>query len=61
MSLVGPLAKEEGCTFLIFSSSRTYTGDWADYGYEEYASTDEFVLFVDSDYEEGQDTRKWED
>lgn len=61
VSLVGPLAKEEGCTFLIFSSSRTYTGDWADYGYEEYASTDEFVLFVDSDYEEGQDTRKWED
>lgn len=61
VSLVGPLAKEEGCTFLIFSSSRTYTGDWADYGYEEYASTDEFVLFVDSDYEEGQDTRRWED
>lgn len=61
IDVVGPLAKEEGCTFLIFSSSRTYKGDWADYGYREYWSTDEFVIFVDEDYEEGQDTRKWEE
>lgn len=58
---VGPLAKEQGCTFLIFSVSRTYAGDWADYGYREYASTEEFRIFVDEAYEEGQDTRKWED
>lgn len=61
IDIVGPLAKEEGCTFLIFSSSRTYKGDWADYGYKEYGSTDEFMIFVDEDYEEGQDTRKWEE
>lgn len=61
VSYVGPLAKEEGCTFLIFSASRTYTDDWEKYGYEEYASTEDFVLFVDREYEEGQDTRKWED
>lgn len=61
VDFVGPLAKEEGCTFLIFSTGRTYTGDWEDYGYKEYGSTDEFVIFVDEDYEEGQDTRKWED
>lgn len=58
---VGPLAREEGCTFLIFSASRTYSGDWSEYGYLEYAVTDEFILFVDEDYKEGQDTRKWED
>lgn len=61
VDLAGPLAREQGCTFLIFSLGHTYKGDWADYGYQEYASTDEFVIFVDSDYEEGQDTRKWED
>lgn len=58
---VGPLAREEGCTFLIFSSSRTYAGEWENYGYRKYADTDEFVIFVDVNYEEGQDTRKWED
>lgn len=61
VDFVAPLAKEEGCTFLIFSGSRTYTGNWEDYGYKEYGSTDEFVIFVDENYEEGQDTRKWED
>lgn len=61
VDFVAPLAKEEGCTFLIFSVNRTYRGDWSDYGYKEYGSTDEFVIFVDEDYEEGQDTRKWED
>lgn len=61
LAVLGPLAKSEGCTFLVFSNSRTFIGDWADYGYEEYASTDEFIIFVDTDYEEGQDTRKWED
>lgn len=60
VDLVGPLAKEEGCTFLIFSSSRIYKGDWADYGYRKYAEVGEFTIFVDEDYEEGQDTRKWE-
>lgn len=61
VDIVGPLAREQGCTFLIFSISRTYAGDWEDYGYREYASTDEFRIFVDEAYEEGQDTRKWED
>ena len=61
VDIVGPLAREQGCTFLIFSIGRTYAGDWEDYGYREYASTDEFRIFVDEDYEEGQDTRKWED
>lgn len=61
VDIAGPLAQEQGCTFLIFSSSRTYTGDWSDYDYREYASTDEFVIFVDENYEEGLDTRKWED
>lgn len=56
-----PLAKEEGCTFLVFSLGRTYKGRWEDYGYREYGSTSEFVIFVDEDYEDGQDTRKWED
>lgn len=58
---VGLLAKEEGCTFLIFSSNRTYKGDWADYGYRKYADVGDFTIFVDKDYEEGQDTKKWED
>lgn len=61
LAVLGPLAKEEGCTFLVFSNNRTYIGDWEDYGYREYAGTDEFQIFVDIDYEEGQDTRKWEE
>ena len=61
VDLAGPLAREQGCTFLIFSVSRTYKGDWADYGYREYANTEEFVIFVDEEYKEGEDTRKWED
>lgn len=61
VDIVGPLAQEQGCTFLIFSASRNYRGDWSAYEYREYASTDEFVIFVDENYEEGQDTRKWED
>lgn len=61
VDVLGPLVREEGCTFLVFSVSRTYVGDWADYGYREYGSTDEFMIFVDENYEEGQDTRKWED
>ena len=58
---LAPLAKEEGCTFLVFSNSRTYSDDWEAYGYKEYGHTDEFTIFVDTDYEEGQNTKKWED
>ncbi len=61
VDVLGPLVRDEGCTFLVFSLSRTYVGDWADYGYREYAVNDEFRVFVDEDYKEGQDTRKWED
>lgn len=61
VAYVAPLAKSEGCTFLVFSKSRTYTEDWEDYGYREYANTSDFVIFVDMDYKEGEDTRKWED
>ncbi len=61
VEIAGSLAREQGCTFLIFSKNRTYQGNWADYGYKEYGSTDEFVIFVDENYEEGQDTRKWEE
>ena len=49
--------KEEGCTFLVFSNSRTYSDDWESYGYKEYGHTDEFTIFVDTDYEEGQNTK----
>lgn len=56
-----PLAKEEECTFVIVSKSHTYNGDWEDYGYKLYHETDEFTIFVDQDYERGQDTRKWEE
>lgn len=58
---IAPLAKEEGCTFLVFSNSRTYSDDWEAYGYKEYGHTDEFTIFVDTDYEEGQNTKKWEE
>ena len=58
---LAPLAKEEGCTFLVFSNSRTYSDDWEAYGYKEYGHTDEFTIFVDTDYEEGQNTKKWEE
>ena len=58
---LAPLAKEEGCTFLVFSNSHTYSDDWEAYGYKEYSHTDEFTIFVDTDYEEGQNTKKWED
>lgn len=60
LSVLAPLAKEEKVTFLVFSNNRTYIGKWEDYGYKEYGSTEEFCIFVDEDYEEGQDTRKWE-
>lgn len=53
------LAKEEACTFLVLPKNRTFNGDWEDYGYEAYGETSEFVIFVDSNYEEGQDTRRW--
>lgn len=59
--VLAPLAKEEGCTFLVFSNSRTYSDDWEVYGYKEYGHTDEFTIFVDTDYEEGQNTKKWEE
>lgn len=58
---LAPLAKEEGCTFLVFSNSRTYSDDWEAYGYKEYGHTDEFTIFADTDYEEGQNTKKWEE
>lgn len=61
VDVLGPLVKEEGCTFLVFSLSRTFLGEWADYGYEEYARTEEFIIFADENYEEGQDRRKWID
>ena len=61
VDVAGPLARQQGCTFLVFSLSRTYKGDWADYGYREYGTTGEFRIFVDENYEEGQDTRKWEE
>lgn len=61
VDVLGPLVREEGCSFLVFSLNRTYVGDWADYGYREYAANDEFRIFVDENYKEGQDTRKWED
>ena len=61
LSVLAPLAKQEACTFLVFSNNRTYLGDWEDYGYCKYGETDEFHIFVDMEYEEGQDTRKWED
>lgn len=61
LSVLAPLAKKEGCTFLIFSNNRIYIGEWEEYGYQKYASTDEFDIFVDMDYEEGHDTRKWEE
>jgi len=50
LSVLAPLAKKAGCTFLVFSNNRTYIGDWADYGYREYGNTDEFVIFADEDY-----------
>ena len=55
------LAKEEGCTFLVFSNSHMYSDNWESYGYKEYGHTDEFTIFVDTDYEEGQNTKKWEE
>ncbi len=61
VAFAAPLAKEEGCTFLILSSNKTYSGDWEDYGYTYYGETNEFTIFVDQAYEEGMDTRKWEE
>lgn len=61
VSIAGPLAKEEGCTFLVLSSTRTYLGNWEDYGYEYFGETEEFTIFVDQDYTEGEDTTKWEE
>lgn len=52
LSVLGPLAKEVNIEFLVFSSSRTYIGDWEDYGYREYGSTDEFTIFADVNYEQ---------
>lgn len=51
LSVLGPLAKEVNIEFLVFSSSRTYIGDWEDYGYREYGHTDEFTIFADVNYE----------
>ena len=38
-----------------------YSDNWESYGYKEYGHTDEFTIFVDIDYEEGQNTKKWEE
>ena len=59
--VLATMAKEEGCTFLVFSNGHTYSDDWEAYGYKEYGHTDEFTIFADTDYEEGQNTKKWED
>ena len=61
VNVAGPLAREEKCTFIIISKSLIYNGDWADYGYLSYHDTDEFTILVDENYEEGMDTRKWEE
>ena len=61
VAFVASLAKEEGCTFLVFSNSHMYSDNWESYGYKEYGHTDEFTIFVDTDYEEGQNTKKWEE
>lgn len=61
LAVLASLAKEKGCTFLVFSNNRTYLGEWEDYGYCKYGETDEFDIFVDKEYEKGQDTRKWEE
>lgn len=61
LSVLAPLAKDAGCTFLVLSSNRTYIGNWEDYGYREYGQTADFIIYADEHYQEGQDTRKWED
>ena len=61
LSVLAPLAKDVGCTFLVLSSNRTYIGNWEDYGYREYGQTADFIIYADEHYQEGQDTRKWED
>lgn len=61
VACLAPLAKEEGCTFLVFSKNHTYVGEWEEYGYQEYAETSEFRIFVDKDYEEGENTRRWDE
>lgn len=58
LSVLAPLAREVNITFLVFSNSRTYIGNWEEYGYTEYGNTDEFTIFVDENYLEGQDTSK---
>ena len=61
VSKAASLAREQKCTFIIISKSHTYNGIWEDYGYEFYHETEEFAIWVDRNYEEGMDTRKWEE
>ena len=46
-----PLAEEVNVTFFVFSNNRTYIGNWEDYGYEQYGSTDEFQIYARKGYE----------
>lgn len=47
-----PLAEETNITFFVFSNNRTYIGEWEDYGYVQYGSTEEFDIFAKKEYED---------
>lgn len=50
-----PLAEEVQVDFFVFSNNRTYIGEWEDYGYEHYGSTDEFDIFFRKGYEAAEE------
>lgn len=52
LSVLIPLAEEVNITFFVFSNNRTYIGEWEDYGYERYGSTEEFDIFAKKGYED---------
>lgn len=50
LSRLAPLAKEEGCHYIILSEEKTIVGNPLEYNWEEFCRTDGYVIYRDFDF-----------
>lgn len=50
LNRLAPLAKEEGCHYIILPEDKKVTGDPADYRWEVFGRTDGYIIYRDTDF-----------
>lgn len=50
LSRLAPLAKEEGCHYIILTEEKTIIGNPVEYNWEEFGRTDGYVIYRDHDF-----------